>query len=117
MRVIFLSLAIILVACFAGPGAISGPKKGAGALPGLANEGNAPPGLAKKGGLPPGIAKKYALGEILPREVYTPVQSMYRTRLPYNSPAGRQWAQAGRDLYLLSTATGTVVDVVYNWLD
>ena len=97
------------------------PKKGwgnpGGVPPGLAKKGHAPPGLAKKGGLPPGIAKKYGLGDRIPRSVYHPIEDIYRARLPYNSPAGRRWVRAGRDLYLLSEATGTVVDVVQGWLE
>ena len=117
MRIVYASLAVILIGSFAGTEAFAGPKHRGYGPPGLVKKGKTPPGLVKKGGLPPGIAKKYALGEILPREVYVPIPPMYRTRLPYNSPAGRQWVQAGRDLYLLSAATGTIVDVVHNWLD
>ncbi len=117
MRIVCASLAVLLIGCFAGSEAFAGPKHRAGGPPGWAKKGTTPPGLAKKGGLPPGIAKKYAVGEILPLGIYIPVQPVHRTRLPYNSPAGRQWVQAGRDLYLLSAATGTIVDVVHNWLD
>ena len=117
MQMIAAALAVLLLGCFAGSEVLAGPKHRAGGPPGLVKKGKPPPGLAKKGGLPPGIAKKYAVGESLPRSVYVPVQPMYRSRLPYNSPAGKEWAQAGRDLYLLSAATGTIVDVVHNWLD
>jgi len=117
MKIVYASLAVLLIGGFAGSEAFAGPKHRAGGPPGLAKKGKTPPGLVKKGGLPPGIAKKYAVGEILPRDVYVPVQPVYRTHLPYNSPEGRQWVQAGRDLYLLSAATGTIIDVVHNWLD
>lgn len=75
-----------------------------------------PPGLAKKGGLPPGIAKKFARGQRLPHGAYIPIEARYYARLPYQSPAGRKWVRVGRDLYLLSAATGTIVDVAYGWL-
>lgn len=116
MRLVFASLAVLFVICSAGSEAFAGPKHRGDGPPGLTKKGKTPPGL-RKGGLPPGIAKKYAVGDILPPNAYIPVQPMHRTRLPYNSPGGRQWVQAGRDLYLLSAATGTIVDVVHNWLD
>ena len=75
-----------------------------------------PPGLAKKGGLPPGIAKKYARRQRLPYEAYVPIEARYYARLPYQTPEGRRWVRVGRDLYLLSAATGTIVDVAYGWL-
>jgi hypothetical protein len=96
--------------------AVAGPKQKGMGPPGLAKNGS-PPGLAKKGGLPPGIAKKYAVGQRLPRDIYLPIEPQYGVRLPYNSPQGRQWVRVGRDLYLLSAATGTIVDIVENWLD
>lgn len=97
--------------CFAGQ-----KHKGWGP-PGLAKKGGVPPGLAKKGGLPPGIAKKYAIGQRIPTHAYQRVERRYYSRLPCNSPQGRKWVRVGRDLYLLSIATGTIVDVIQNWLD
>jgi len=117
MKIIDATFIAVLVGGFVASESLAGPKHRAGGPPGLVKKGKTPPGLAKKGGLPPGIAKKYAVGDSLPHDLYVPVQPMYRARLPYNSPAGREWVRAGRDLYLLSAATGTIVDVVHNWLD
>ena len=96
---------------------LAGPGKKKGMPPGLAKKKGVPPGLAKKGGLPPGIAKKYSVGESLPSSAYVPIESRYRARLPYGSPEGRKWVRVGRDLYLMTAATGVIVDVVENWLD
>jgi hypothetical protein len=93
------------------------PNKYGGAPPGLAKKNGVPPGLAKKDGLPPGIAKKYKIGQTIPPGEFFPIETRYRDRLPYGSPAGKQWVRVGRDLYLLGTATGTIVDVIENWLD
>ena len=97
----------IVVAINLGSGvAVAGPK----------NKHWMPPGLAKKGGMPPGIAKKYALGQRIPHGIYVPVEARYRASLPYDTPAGRRWVRVGQDLYLLSAATGTIVDVIHGWL-
>lgn len=107
MKVMTIGLALFLASNLVSSDAFAGPRKKHGI----------PPGLAKKGGLPPGIAKKYAVGQRLPYGTYMSVESKYRAWLPYNSPAGREWVRVGRDLYLLSAATGTIVDVVDNWLN
>lgn len=107
MKIATISLTLVLASSLMPYDAFAGPKKKHGV----------PPGLAKKGGLPPGIAKKYAVGQTLPYGTYMSVETKYRTWLPYNSPAGREWVRVGRDLYLLSAATGTIVDVVHNWLN
>ncbi len=107
MKIVTISLAALLVSSLMPLDAFAGPK----------NKHGVPPGLAKKGGLPPGIAKKYAVGQRLPYGAYTLVEVKYRGWLPYNSPGGREWVRVGRDLYLLSAATGTIVDVVHNWLN
>lgn len=95
---------------------VAGPDKDR-IPPGQMKKGNVPPGLAKKGGLPPGLAKKYRVGESIPRDEYVLVEDHYRVRLPYGSPQGREWVRLGRDLYLVTTATGVIADVVENWLD
>ncbi len=110
-------IATLVIGGLAHSTAIAGPKHKRGGPPGLAKKGGVPPGLAKKGGVPPGIAKKYARGQRLPADIYRPIESRYYSRLPYNSPEGRKWVRVGRDLYLLGAATGTIVDVVENWLD
>ncbi len=127
MKLLQIILATLLMAGFASTGLEAkskkkfgggkGISKKAGKSKGWGNAGGVPPGLAKKGGLPPGIAKKYAIGDRIPRNVYHPIEDIYRARLPYKSPEGRRWVRAGRDLYLLSNATGTVVDVVQGWLN
>ncbi len=110
-------LTTALVFGIANTSSFAGPWKKKGVPPGLAKKKGVPPGLAKKGGLPPGIAKKYKVGESLPGSAYVPIESRYRDRLPYGSPEGRKWVRVGRDLYLMTAATGVVVDVVENWLD
>jgi hypothetical protein len=97
--------------------AAADPKKNGGTPPGLEKKSGVPPGLAKKGGLPPGIAKKYKVGEFIPPGDYLPIEAHYRAKLPYGSPAGKQWVRVGRDLYLLTTATSTIADVIENWLN
>ena len=101
----FVAVAPLLIILFP-HAAMAGPK----------NKHWGPPGLAKKGGLPPGIAKKYARGQRLPYGTYVPIETRYNARIPYQSPEGRKWVRIGRDLYLLSAATGTIVDVTYGWL-
>jgi len=104
-KLTFLAVAPLLI-MLVPHGAVAGPK----------NKHWGPPGLAKKGGLPPGIAKKYARGQRLPYGAYVPIEARHYARLPYQSPEGRKWVRIGRDLYLLSAATGTIVDVTYGWL-
>ena len=133
MKPLFAALMVLVLSCSAISQSLAGPKKWGGGPKGTAKKmgvppGHAkkkyrvkkqkvPPGLAKKGGLPPGIAKKYAVGERLPAERYRIIDPDLRSRLPYVSPEGRKWVRVGRDIYLLSNATGTIVDVVQDWLD
>ena len=116
MNVATMMFAILLTSSLICTGAFAGPKHGRGGPPGLAKKGGVPPGLAKKSGLPPGIAKKYRVGQQLPRSSYRPIEPEYRARLPYASRHGSEWVRVGRDLYLLRKATGTIADVVHDWL-
>jgi hypothetical protein len=117
MRRAFATIILSLVTGLSLIPATADPKKAGGAPPGLEKRSGVPPGLAKKGGLPPGIAKKYKVGEFMPPGEYLPIEAHYRAKLPYGSPAGKQWVRVGRDLYLLTTATGTIADVIENWLN
>jgi len=116
MKLIIPAVTLALAAILTSSAVIAGPNKDR-MPPGQMKKSNVPPGLAKKGGLPPGIAKKYRVGERIPGSEYVVVEARYRDRLPYGSPQGRQWVRVGRDLYLMTTATGVIVDVIENWLD
>ena len=116
MKLIAMILVALFVSAFSQAQILAGPKSGGAAPPGLAKKSGVPPGLAKKGGLPPGIAKKYAVGDRLPATKYQPIGSDNRSKLPYDAPSGNEWVGVGDDLYLLATSTGTVVEIVENWL-
>jgi Ni/Co efflux regulator RcnB len=116
MKSIIPAVTLALAATLNTSALVAGPNKDQ-MPPGQMKKSNVPPGLAKKGGLPPGIAKKYRVGERIPGSEYVVVEARYRDRLPYGSPQGREWVRVGRDLYLMTTATGVIVDVIENWLD
>ncbi len=116
MKSITLAVSLVLAAMLTTAAGLAGPDKDR-IPPGQMKKGNVPPGLAKQGGLPPGIAKKYRVGDSIPRGEYVLVEDRYRTRLPYGSPQGREWVRLGRDLYLVTTSTGVIADVLENWLE
>lgn len=68
------------------------------------------PRILKTGGLPPDIAKKYEVGQRLPSGTYVLAERTYGTRLPYSSPAGREWVRAGGGVSLQTAAMGKIVD-------
>lgn len=108
------AISIFILCGFLAGDAMAGPKN---KYKGPSVNHGGPPGLAKKGGFPPGIAKKYFAGHYLPRHIYVPLEPHYFSRLPYKTQAGRQWVRVGRDVYLLASSTGIIIDVLHGWIN
>ena len=107
-------ISIFILSLFLAGNVIAGPKH---KYKGPPSYRGGPPGLVKKGGLPPGIAKKYYVGNSLPSNIYLPLEHRHFSRLPYNSRAGREWVRVGRDVYLVASPTGTIIDVLHGRID
>lgn len=73
-----------------------------------------PPGLAKKnnGCLPPGIAKKYAIGQILPDDVFGASLPDALLKLLYPPRYGQKYIQVDKDILLIDQASRKVIDAV-----
>lgn len=65
--------------------------------------------------LPPGIQKNLARGKPLPPGIAKRLDSRLLERLPHHD--GYDWRQAGRDLILISVATGIIQEVVSGAFD
>jgi len=65
--------------------------------------------------LPPGIQKNLARGKPLPPGIAKKLDSRLLGRLPHYE--GYEWQQAGKDLLLITLATGVIYEVLHNVLD
>lgn len=64
--------------------------------------------------LPPGIAKNLARGKPLPPGIARKFDDRLLSRLPYYE--GYEWRQVGRDVVLVTLATGIVYEILRNVL-